>query len=66
MCEMTAQIANLEFKSSHGCSQQGMMEAELQNLKDLCVRLDREKDDLKHQLLSRNDQIIEVSRQYRH
>lgn len=45
------------------------LETELKQMKDLCVKLDKEKDDLKRQLLCKEDQkgmvrITSVSRMY--
>lgn len=61
IAELTSQIASLEIQIKQGGSQQDRVADDLKQMKDLCMKLDKEKDELKRELRSREDQNGTVS-----
>lgn len=61
IAELTSQVASLEIQMKQGNSQSDRIGAELKQLKDLCLKLDQEKDELKRELRNQNDQRDMVS-----
>ncbi|KAJ8963922.1 hypothetical protein NQ314_005250 [Rhamnusium bicolor] len=62
IAELTRQVACLEIQIKQGNSQHDRIATDLKQMKDLCVRLDHEKDTLKQELHNRDDQHGQVER----
>lgn len=60
--ELTSQVASLEIQMKQGYSQSDRINTELKQMKDLCLKLDHEKDELRHELRNRDDQRLMVSK----
>lgn len=50
MSDLTSQIARMEMQIAQQTSTNDKLEAELSSVKDLCVKLDKQKDSLMKQL----------------
>ncbi|XP_057672202.1 centrosomal protein of 135 kDa isoform X2 [Diorhabda carinulata] len=61
--ELSNQVASLEIQLKQGSCMTDRVSTELKQLKDLCVRLDGDKDDLKKKLRNQEDETIKIERQ---
>lgn len=48
-------MASLEIQLKQHNTQQDIMESELRQMRDLCVKLDHDKDSLRRELISKED-----------
>lgn len=60
--ELTSQVASLEIQMKQGSSQSDRINSDLKQMKDLCLKLDHEKDELRRELRNRDDQRQMVSK----
>ncbi|XP_060532572.1 centrosomal protein of 135 kDa isoform X2 [Cylas formicarius] len=62
MTEMTGQIASLEMQLRRSDAEKEQCITELKQMRDLCTKLDKEKDNFKQDRYSKEDYHIQISR----
>lgn len=60
---MTSQIASLEIQLKQQVLQQDKLEAELASVRDLCVKLDKQKDNLSRELREKDSRQSQMERE---
>lgn len=60
--ELTCQVASMEMQMKQGTSSKERISEEIKHLKDLCVKLDNEKDEMKREIRNKEDLKMAVSR----
>ncbi|CAH1098756.1 unnamed protein product [Psylliodes chrysocephalus] len=60
--ELTCQVASMEMQMKQGTSSKERISEEIKHLKDLCVKLDNEKDEMKREIRNKEDQKMALER----